>query len=101
MPNCLAPLCNLAAMSIALGSCRQQTIRTHCYEPIQCRRRSCVQCCCKVPLHSACLPAGAPVVGSAREPLDFNSMAGQTEYLVAVQRLYKELQSSWLTPVGE
>jgi hypothetical protein len=39
------------------------------------------------------------VVGSLRAPLDFRSLAGQTEYLQAVQQQYKELQASWLTPV--
>ncbi|PRW05767.1 S-adenosyl-L-methionine-dependent methyltransferase [Chlorella sorokiniana] len=43
--------------------------------------------------------SGAAVVGTLRQPLNFSSFAGQTEYLMAVQNLYKELQASWLTPV--
>jgi hypothetical protein len=39
------------------------------------------------------------VVGSLRAPLDFRSLAGQTQYLQAVQQQYTELQASWLTPV--
>ena len=39
------------------------------------------------------------MVGSLRAPLDFRSLAGQTQYLQAVQQQYKELQASWLTPV--
>ncbi|KAL4452506.1 hypothetical protein ABPG75_008168 [Micractinium tetrahymenae] len=42
---------------------------------------------------------GAGVVGSLQQPLDFASMDGQVEYLQAVQRVYRELQASWLTPV--
>lgn len=38
-------------------------------------------------------------MGSPPAPLDFCSLQGQTDYLLAVQALYRQLQASWLTPV--
>ncbi|EFN53988.1 hypothetical protein CHLNCDRAFT_25175, partial [Chlorella variabilis] len=42
---------------------------------------------------------GAAVVGSLAAPLDFRRLAGQMQYLQAVQEQYRQLQASWLTPV--
>ena len=39
------------------------------------------------------------MVGSLAAPLDFRRLAGQMQYLQAVQEQYRQLQASWLTPV--